>query len=232
MKVTSSPGEKVLSAFLDVFLPLVHFTDLITIKTEPGYCDDGATSLSDLSESSFLQPQNRILDGVEGSWGCVHELHETRGGFRGDSADHRHFLGDRYHTTWSRPVEICFGWNRVNGLSTTGCRRIVGLLAGAATDVDGAPWPLRWIQNKHQASWKGAVRQNEDCVWSGVPRAPRVRDRDDQDLHGPGYCGPVVGSVYGETILRYGGMNPSPARRIRGTRSSRSFLVVQTTTNM
>ena len=129
MKVTSSPSEKVFSPFLDIFLPLVHLTDLITIRTEPGHYDDRAGSLSDLSKPSFLQPQDRVLNDVEGSWGCIHELHETGGGFGSDIADHRHFLGDKYHTTWSRPVEICFviGWNRASGLSATGCRKIVGL---------------------------------------------------------------------------------------------------------
>ena len=93
MKITGLPSEKVLSALLDIFLPLVYLTDLITMKTESVHYDNGAASLSDLSESGFLQPQNRVLDGVEGSRGCVHELHEARGGFWGDSADHRHFLG-------------------------------------------------------------------------------------------------------------------------------------------
>jgi len=104
VNVTSSPSEKVLSTLLDIFLPLVYLTDLITIKTKLGHYDDETASLSDLSEPGFLQPQNRVLDRVEGSWRCVHELHETRGGFGDDIADHRHFLG--INTTPRGRVEL------------------------------------------------------------------------------------------------------------------------------
>lgn len=48
-------------------------------------------------------------------WRCVHELNETRGGFRGNSADHRHLLQDKFHTTWSawwRSVETQVRDNR------------------------------------------------------------------------------------------------------------------------
>ena len=36
MKAANSPSEKVLSALLDIFLPLIYLTDLITMKTKSG----------------------------------------------------------------------------------------------------------------------------------------------------------------------------------------------------